>query len=145
MQLAAAAEKQSLGVSLPFWTRSRPIHHHPMSRRLLLLLSVVASSWSYRAAVLTKAWRYDRPGEERANPNAPWGFVRCVAPHKLMARVIPYGDYIARMAEGLLAGQSRGRTCTPASYPRGARGGGPVSGARRPRAGRYRLSRPCPG
>ena len=27
----------------------------------------------------------------------------------------------------------------------GGIGGGPVSGARRPRAGRYRLSRPCPG
>ena len=52
-------------------------------------------------------------------------------------------------AEGLLAGPSRCRRCTPASYAylptRGARGGGPVSGARRPRAGRYRPSRPCPG
>ena len=38
-----------------------------------------------------------------------------------MARVIPYGDYIARMAEGLLAGPSRGRTCTPASYAGRAR------------------------
>ena len=28
---------------------------------------------------------------------------------------------------------------------RGAGGGGPVSGVRRPPAGRYRLSRPCPG
>ena len=28
---------------------------------------------------------------------------------------------------------------------RGARGGGPVSGARRPQAGRYRLNRPCTG
>ena len=33
----------------------------------------------------------------------------------------------------------------PRRRTRGARGGGPVSGARRPRAGRYRLSRPCPG
>lgn len=58
-QLAAAAEKQNLGVSLPFWTWSRPIHH-PMSPRLLLLLRVVASSWSYSAAVVTRAWRYER-------------------------------------------------------------------------------------
>ena len=35
------------------------------------------------------------------------------------------------------------RRCIPASYAgRSARGGGPVSGARRPRVGRYRLSRP---
>ena len=52
-----------------------------------------------------------------------------------------------RAAEGLLAGPSRGRRCmhAPRRRTRGARGGGPVSGARRPRAGRYRLSRPCPG
>ena len=51
----------------------------------------------------------------------------------------------SRAAEGLLVGPSRGRRCTPASYAgrtRGARGGGPVSGARRPRAGRYRRKKP---
>ena len=39
--------------------------------------------------------------------------------------------------------------CTPGvvrgARCRGARGGGPLSGARRPRVGSYRLSRPCPG
>ena len=60
---------------------------------------------------------------ERANQRERFAprFVRCLAPHKLMVRVIPYGDYIARMAEGLLAGPSRGRTCTPASYAGRAR------------------------
>eukprot|EP00964_Phaeocystis_antarctica_P027267 scaffold15366_cov70-Phaeocystis_antarctica.AAC.2 len=33
----------------------------------------------------------------------------------------------------------------PRRRARGARGRGPVSGARRPRAGGYRLSRPYPG
>ena len=40
-----------------------------------------------------------------------------------------------RAAEGLLAGPSRGRRCTPAPYVRGARTAAGLSGARRPRAG----------
>eukprot|EP00964_Phaeocystis_antarctica_P141689 scaffold106767_cov69-Phaeocystis_antarctica.AAC.3 len=35
--------------------------------------------------------------------------------------------------------------CALRRRARGARGRGPVSGARWPRAGGYRLSRPCPG
>ena len=48
-----------------------------------------------------------------------------------------------RAAERLLAGPSRGRRCTPASYAGRARRRAcdAVSGARRPRAGRYRPSR----
>eukprot|EP00964_Phaeocystis_antarctica_P091374 scaffold58602_cov62-Phaeocystis_antarctica.AAC.6 len=60
-------------------------------------------------------------------PPPPWSAARVCAR--------PRGGWRGR---AVAAGAPRRRT-------RGARGGGPVSGARRPRAGRYRLSRPYPG
>ena len=44
-----------------------------------------------------------------------------------------------------MAGDRRAQVHPGVVRTRGARCGGPVSGARRPRAGRYRLSQPFPG
>ena len=53
----------------------------------------------------------------------------------------PPPAYARCRGTGCWRGRAVPQVHPPASYA--GRGGGPVSGARRPRAGRYRLSRPC--